>query len=623
MFELLGVFLLLLSGYCAGRLVFTRHRLSALEHSLFAVALGLALLSLAYAVLGLLHLYHPALIIGVFIVPILGWIGKGRSRGIRRVGEVLRSLPRSFLRESTAIRPFTFGCLTLILVVMAGKNFAEVLQWNSCPDLYHVFTARAYLNAGGFQSYPGLLTTCYPMMSELLYLPLFFLCSETADAAVHWTYGVLLIMGLYAFGRRFGSIRAGLFAALFYYGCRIVIRVNCLGYIGLTLTFYLFMTLYALILYFEREEAIWMRLGGFFAGVAVTVKLLALPYILLPVTLMALYFVVRRRQKRLKIGRDVLVSSLLFVLPYVPWAIKNGLATGNPMYPFLVELFPTSEPFAQAAAVFHGHHAWVGMEKLRHFGPVLTRRLETISCDGYITTILLPITLLYGFLQFRRRAAVFWLPALFSLGAFIVMLLFGFTQRFYVASLPSTAWLAGWVLDDLLNRLKTLRWGEPVIVLCLAGMMFCLQFLAPHYLSAYDQWYRGRFFQMPPLWPSQREALLNEKDDCRGIIQRLNQILEKDSLLLPENIHIRSLSALKTPFIPNSFRGYPYFGPTLREIGIQEIGAEKVKNNPEVLRKWLRLQGVTHLLLGPEAQKDFSIPKKELIRWQKATFYEL
>jgi hypothetical protein len=358
------------------------------------------------------------------------------------------------------------------------------------------------------------------------------------------------------------------------------------------------------------------------------VKYLAIVYLLPPV---AVYLAITALAKAKfegwkRQGRNMILLTFFMTIAFLPWAIKNTLLVGNPVYPLFHTYFPSTEYMTDAAEEFHMRHGWIGLKALSDPWPTVRNSLASVTSEGYTTTILLPFAVGYAVWRLRSNRVFLSFCVLFSIWYLGAMLLFGFHHRLYVSSLPIGSLLAGWFLDSLFEKIKRIRWIEPLAVAWLGFATFYFQFLLPHYLYPVDQWYRGSFFQIPPLLPSKREHLPSMWMEARKVVTDLNSLLDKNSYLyidhIPDTLSLE-FRRLTIPFFPNPFLGSPYFGANLREIGISHIGANKVAADPEMLHEWFKKQGITHLLLGDTSDSLYPFNKKKIGAWDRLTLYAI
>ena len=84
----------------------------------------------------------------------------------------------------------------------------------------------------------------------------------------------------------------------------------------------------------EPKIAFWLPLMAFFLGTAFSIKYTAVLAIA-PIGVVLVYEKMVRKNP-IRLGWHCL---LVFVLPLLPWLLKNGLAFGNPFYPLAISLF--------------------------------------------------------------------------------------------------------------------------------------------------------------------------------------------------------------------------------------------------------------------------------------------
>jgi hypothetical protein len=486
--------------------------------------------------------------------------------------------------------------------------------WDNSPDRYHVINARAFLNAGGFQCFRGVVTAFYPMLSEMLYLPLFYFSEETVGTLIHNGFGLLILPGLYCLGHRLGSPRAGLLAGLFYYGCSMTGRISPLAYNDLVLTFYGLMVFYCFCAFFENHQRHWLLMAGGFAGAAVSAKLLGGLYIVFPSLILSIWALIRGKTPRFALVKTLMGAALLGILVYLPWAVRNALCTGSPFFPFLSSVIPFELAFSTAAEQFHSRHS-LALDALvdRPWGQS-RRYFEIAATEGFTPVILLPFSLIYIVLSRKGRRPANGVAAFFAVFSFIALIISNQIRlRFFVVALPPMAWLSATLVDGLLGWLRSNRWLEPVAAVLMVLLFFFTQFLFPVAFA-----YRGHAFKVPPFLPHQRRAQIEQKDHTRELVRALNETLDQDDLVLLEKTQVDRFRTLEIPFIP-----YAYFGPPLRVVLEHELKQEKGDFTPEDLREKLIENGITHILLGPAAEEHYEFPKELAFEWKTNRLYDI
>jgi hypothetical protein len=116
------------------------------------------------------------------------------------------------------------------------------------------------------------------------------------------------------------------------------------AYVDLANTFYWTLSAICFVRWQEGRQRYWLLLLGFFVGAALGCKYTSL--ILLPLVPLGLLLDLRKygssdhRHTFFTVSVPVLTALLIFS----PWVIRNLILTGNPLYPFFLDLFPSSSP---------------------------------------------------------------------------------------------------------------------------------------------------------------------------------------------------------------------------------------------------------------------------------------
>ncbi len=120
-----------------------------------------------------------------------------------------------------------------------------------------------------------------------------------------------------------------------FFTCPIFLAIFAWGYVEGFLAFYEVFAIYCLWRFLEKPGSrIWLAFCVFFLGVAFSIKYTAVLAIAACDVFLIFYGF---KEKNWGLKRGPLM--LLFFLPVVPWALRNELANGNPVYPLLTHLF--------------------------------------------------------------------------------------------------------------------------------------------------------------------------------------------------------------------------------------------------------------------------------------------
>lgn len=304
--------------------------LSRLEQLWFAAGLGYGVLSLATLGLGLLGGLHRSAVLAVYGSLTLAAALVVAKRSIIRAHSHLETFPRSLLWPL---------CLFLVAVNLSAALTPEV---RSDPVTYHLSIAMHHADTGRISDLPWQAFSYFPSNQEMLYTLAVLFARDTAAKLVHFTHGVLLVIGIALMTRRFLGARYAPAAAL------LVLLIPWTGYLSSTcyielgLAMHELLCLYYVLLALKKEARGTWILAGVHAGFALGTKYVAIPVFLAPLGLALLLQAIRRRDARLLKWHAVAVLASLAV--FAPWALRNEALTGNPLFPlFILPLGPVNE----------------------------------------------------------------------------------------------------------------------------------------------------------------------------------------------------------------------------------------------------------------------------------------
>ncbi|SDW64774.1 ArnT family glycosyltransferase [Thiocapsa roseopersicina] len=215
-----------------------------------------------------------------------------------------------------------FWILLILLSVIPLLTRALQIPFQFDELMYHLPTARDWAREGGLTVNESLRYPLSAFNFHLLYAAALVLGNDVFPHLIHAFAGVLVAVGVYSVGRRYFDRRTGFVAAL-----QTIIATLWFyetAYVDLGVGLFLFFGFVALALAYEQQDARWIYLAAFFAGLAVGTKYQGLFY--LPV-LVLLALAVERRPSVLV--RASLV--LFFVGGY--WYLRNLWISGDPLHP--------------------------------------------------------------------------------------------------------------------------------------------------------------------------------------------------------------------------------------------------------------------------------------------------
>jgi hypothetical protein len=327
---------------------------------------------------------------------------------------------------------------------------------------YHLQAPKEFSQAGHISFLPHNVYANMPLGAEMLSLAGMVavgdwwkgaLVGKTLIAA----FALLGALALFAAGRRIADPATGLIAALLYLSSPWIALVSSQGLIDGAIAFYLFTSLYAVLLWrnfgqrsssqpktqkAETTNSRLLLLAGFLSGAAVSTKYPAVLFCVVPLLTFVGYCAARDTSAT-TIGarfRTMLGPVLLFSIACFAgcgaWLIKDAVLTGNPVYPLLYDLFDGATRTAES------NLQWLRAHRPPNYSLLdfVQRAAGFVIGSEWLNPIVVPFAALA--LWFRRERLV---RALLAYLVFYFAAWWLFTHRldrFWVPVLPLVTLLA-------------------------------------------------------------------------------------------------------------------------------------------------------------------------------------
>jgi hypothetical protein len=260
--------------------------------------------------------------------------------------------PRHYFRpQTTGASRLRWSAWEKLLLAFLGTAAIFNLPGAMTPPFeydeleYHLGALAEYIKAGRVVFLPHNFYSNLPQLTEMLYLLGLVSGSDMAAKLLHWSFGVLGAVAVFATGMRVSSRRVALTAAASFYCAPFVQDLSGTARIDLATAFFAILV-FAALLSWREPESLW--LAGFASGIAVATKWTAIPVVLLP----AVLFVFAKTKS---VSRSSLFC-LLSIALVLPWLLKNLLLAGNPVYPMFSTWFHNPHWSAEQARLFVQKH---------------------------------------------------------------------------------------------------------------------------------------------------------------------------------------------------------------------------------------------------------------------------
>ncbi|MGQ9666428.1 MAG: ArnT family glycosyltransferase [Anaerolineae bacterium] len=295
---------------------------SRLEKALFGLAVGSGVLAILIFLLGASGLLGKPLLQALFAAGLLYLLVELGQR--RAALATLSRLPRP---------PWW---LALYLVWMAGLTLLVALAppWGWDSLFYHLVVPKRALESGNWPAAAGVPHFLYPSLMESLFTWVTAAAGDRSAAPLHALFAVGTAGVVYALTRRLMGSRAGWMGVAIWASMPMVFVLGSWAYTDMALAFYLATSVLAMVQWETSRKSRWLMLAGAGVGLALGVKYTAV----VGAVALGTYLV-----WKLLAGKShwkAAISALIqFALPALllasPWYLRNAIATGNPIYPFV------------------------------------------------------------------------------------------------------------------------------------------------------------------------------------------------------------------------------------------------------------------------------------------------
>jgi hypothetical protein len=234
-----------------------------------------------------------------------------------------------------------------ILACLLGAGALLTLLASATPPFFHdalvhhLAVPQQYLIHHGFFYLPYHQFSNFPASLHMLFLVALSFSGGMLAALLSWVYAPLTALAAYAFAKpRWGGQVAVASAAILLLVPGVLI-LSTLTALDLAVMFYSFLSFYALLAWFRSNRNRSLLLAGIFCGLAVGTKYTAIVTTFLGALLVLIVRAPAREEKRSPAAslKHCILLGLIVLACISPWLIKNGIYTGNPVYPFLQSVF--------------------------------------------------------------------------------------------------------------------------------------------------------------------------------------------------------------------------------------------------------------------------------------------
>jgi glycosyltransferase involved in cell wall biosynthesis len=510
------------SGFATAAEPASRH--SSPEDQICATLLGIAVYIFLMTFLARLPVNYPAVYLALLAIPILIDI-RGVARRLASWAQALwpsRPHPRRHL-AAFALLVYVLGIHWLIVPQPESSEDGLAMHLAIPADIarHHILTYQP----------SRILWSVMPMGADQCYAMVYMLGGEYAARLLNFAMLLLVEALLYRAARRWVTPAVAFLILALFASTSLAMLITGSMFVENFLAALVFGTLLAIWRFGETGDRRFLFAASVLGGTALAVKLGGLAYVAALLPLAAIE--VRRQWTRLG-ARPLLAGGIALALLLAAALPTYAIAwrmTGNPIFPFLNQKFPS--PILDHAAViadprFAQPLTWhTPFDLTFHTDRYFEGRAGSL---GFQYLLLAPLGLI-ALAAIKRRPA--GSAALVSLAGALIVLLFLPNARYLYPSLPlllvPLAALLGWLAPGALRRALI-----ALVVLCVG--------LNTWFLAAAD-YYHGDFYERAPLSLSLRQPYMHRYAPMREIGQYMNREHPGSPVFLVEGNEIAAFNA--------------------------------------------------------------------------------
>ena len=298
---------------------------------------GAGFLSFIWFHIRIVGLYsRPIAVAAVLIGIALAIVG---IRGLLGRHEGTNGTERRPLSENVLLFMAAFSILLTFIASLAPPIAKDTL-------LYHVAVPKAFIAQGGSAMVDGNIASYLAMGTEMHYIWAMLLggmfsprAAEAAAGATGFLFFPLLLLVMYGCMRELNRSRVwALIATVVVATVPTAYHVASSGYIDLALALFVTLAVYSLTRWWKEPSIGWIVLISIFLGAALSIKLTAI------FVMAAFALIILMRARGSERASNVVIGGfaalLLAGVIASPWYIRTWVATGSPVFPFYMSIWP-------------------------------------------------------------------------------------------------------------------------------------------------------------------------------------------------------------------------------------------------------------------------------------------
>ncbi len=305
---------------------------------LLSYGLGAWITWMAILLLGLAGGYQPWVVRVLFALS-----AAAGAAELRRV----RPQPRKWIARWLAHESRYEQALMLLCGAIVALALLGALTPPAAQDalVHHLVVPKAFIKAQRFMELPYNYFSYFPAGMEILFLYGLLVSGPGMATLLHLSFGLATVVAILTGGRLIGlPLRGRLLAATAFVSVPTVWMEMTWAYVDLALTFYVTLMVLAALRFRQSGNVCWLYLSGFALGAALSIKYTA--FVFVPMFAAFVFPAIRggAAGRTALLARRLAAALAIALLVSSPWFVRNTIWTGNPLFPFLLDLIPSHNP---------------------------------------------------------------------------------------------------------------------------------------------------------------------------------------------------------------------------------------------------------------------------------------
>jgi len=438
--------------------------------------------------------------------------------------------------------------------------------------VYHLAWPKYFARDNAVSYIPYSRSSLWPYFMEMLFTLGIILKNGIVAKLFHLLMGIMTALAVFSFSRRYLSLQLSIMASTICFLTPGIFTLATYAYVDLASMFFAFMGVYSFFVWFSTGSKHWIVLVGVFCGIAMGVKYLGIyTCIMLMVGLLVAMFWTKKLgfYEGIKI---ILIFAGVAIVVAMPWYIRSFIVVGNPVYPFMHEIFGGAGWKSEFAPIGIG----MGFVKYVFASWNLTMYPGSYGGEesqiGPVFIAIIPALLIIKKVETHLRYLI-----LFSLTFFVLWLLGYQAVRYLTPTIPLMSLGLVFIYKEIVN-LNSAFFSRLVVlfVLVCLGFNACLSI------------YYNRDKILVAFGVQSKDAYLRHNERSYSISKYVNNNLPVDSQILALAPRIFYLDR-----------------PSFREHLVWRVSHYDEEDNTEdEVVNWFKAEGFTHVLVEEKVNKE-------------------